>query len=173
MLLTALSPSVSGPGRSRGVDCLTEPGIVCFPAALSSPAQAEGACTQRGNITRPAEGVSTLRLRPGPLTRSPIKHNLPARPVHASTVQAPSPGQILSHATPDQAPSNPPTYTYSAISPSRPSYAPTSSHNVRTPNPVPPGLKMDAFSSVQAGPAMSRWAQSTPSGTKFFRNMAA
>jgi len=54
-----------------GVDCLTEPGIVCFPAAGAHGAQANVPCTQRGSITRPAREFRRSRLRPAPPTRFP------------------------------------------------------------------------------------------------------
>jgi len=42
-------------------DCLTDPGIVCFPAASPLKAQTDVPCAQRGSITRPEKEFRRTR----------------------------------------------------------------------------------------------------------------
>jgi len=69
---SALPPSVGGVGRRRGVVCLTEPGIVCFPAACPPKAQVDVLCSQRGSITRSArEFRRSVSAQPRPRAHRP------------------------------------------------------------------------------------------------------
>ncbi len=50
-----------GAFRAGVADCLTDPGIVCFPAAPPPKAQTEVPRTQRGSITRPEKEFRRAR----------------------------------------------------------------------------------------------------------------
>ena len=83
---------------------------------------------QRGSITRPAEGVSTARLWPGPHTRLPTKlHPRDHRPssIHAPTIQTPS--------TRPPSKLHPPAHRPNSCAPT----APSPPHAHHTPQPAP------------------------------------
>ena len=116
MLLTALSPSGGGSGRSRGVDCLTEPGIVCFPAAPSpwrgpefQARSGEALRGRRREFRRPDSGQTRTRVsRPSSTSRSDPHTRLPTKPhprVHRPNSCAPkTPSPPHAHHKPQSAP---------------------------------------------------------------------